>query len=69
MSDEGKIETEALKPSDLANMIIVTTVQPKDSKRRNRAREWFVRLAKRHAVTLHQSDSRMGKLAHVQQQR
>src|SRR5438132_13638524 len=45
--------TEAMKPSDLARVVIDTTVQPKavmfptDAKLLNRARERLVRLAKK----------------------
>ena len=60
--------TEAMKPSDLARVVIDTTVQPKavmfptDAKLMNRAREIMVRLAKRHGVELRQSYARVGKL-------
>ena len=48
--------TEAMRPKDLARVIIDTTVQPKavmfptDAKLINRAREMMVRLAKRHGA-------------------
>src|SRR5881396_4327747 len=51
--------TEAMKPSDLARVVIDTTVQPKavmfptDAKLLNRARERLVRLAKKLGVSLH----------------
>ena len=50
--------TEAMKPSDLARVVIDTTVQPKavmfptDAKLMNRAREIMVQLAKRHGLEL-----------------
>src|SRR5437016_13635890 len=52
--------TEAMKPSDLARVVIDTTVQPKavmfptDAKLLNRARERLVRLAKKLGVSLRQ---------------
>jgi hypothetical protein len=61
--------TEAMKPSDLARVVIDTTVQPKavmfptDAKLLNRARERLVRLAKKLGVSLRQSYRRVGKLA------
>src|SRR6516225_8272641 len=59
--------TEAIKPSDLARVIVDTTVQPKavmfptDAKLLNRARERLVRLAKKLGVSLRQSYRRVGK--------
>src|SRR5262245_24703866 len=53
--------TEAMKPSDLARVVIDTTVQPKavmfptDAKLLNRARERLVRLTKKLGVSLRQS--------------
>ena len=50
--------TEAIKPADLARVIVDTTVQPKavmfptDAKRLNRARERLVRLAQEFGVEL-----------------
>ena len=50
--------TEAMKPSDLARIVVDTTVQPKavmfptDAKLLNRARERLVRLAKKVGVEL-----------------
>jgi IS5 family transposase len=67
--------TEALKPSDLARVVIDTTVQPKavmfptDAKLINRARERLVRLAQQLAVVLRQSYARVGKLALIRHQR
>ena len=67
--------TEAVKPSDLARVVIDTTVQPKavmfptDAKLINRARERLVRLANRWGVDLRQSYRRVGKLALIKHQR
>src|SRR3984893_7709459 len=67
--------TEAMKPSDLARVVIDTTVQPKavmfptDAKLLNRARERLVRLAKKLGVSLRQSYRRVGKLALIKHQR
>src|SRR5437899_3939324 len=61
--------TQAMKPSDLARVVIDTTVQPKavmfptDAKLLNRARERLVRLAKKVGVNLRQSYRRVRKLA------
>jgi transposase, IS5 family len=68
-------KTEALKPSELSQVIIDTTVQPKnvtfptDAKLLNRAREKLVRLAKIHGVRLRQSYARVGKFALIGHQR
>src|SRR6516225_8800067 len=67
--------TDAMKPSDLAHVVIDTTVQPKavmfptDAKLLNRARERLVRLAKKLGVSLRQSYRRVGKLALIKHQR
>ena len=67
--------TEAMRPRDLARLIIDTTVQPKavmfptDAKLINRAREILVRLAKHHGVVLRQSYVRVGKIARIKRQR
>src|SRR6516164_3203212 len=67
--------TEAMKPSDLARVVIDTTVQPKavmfptDAKLLNRARERLVRLTKKLGVSLRQSYARIGKLALIKHQR
>src|SRR5882757_7028581 len=67
--------TNAMKPSDLARVVIDTTVQPKavmfptDAKLLNRARERLVRLAKKLGVSLRQSYRRVGKLALIKHQR
>jgi transposase, IS5 family len=65
----------AIKPGDLARVIVDTTVQPKnitfptDAKLLNRAREKLVTLAKRLGVELRQSYTRVGKFALIQHQR
>jgi IS5 family transposase len=67
--------TKALKPSDLARVVVDTTVQPKaamfptDAKLLNRSRERLVRLAKKLGVGLRQSYARVGKLALIKHQR
>src|SRR5258705_3639195 len=66
--------TGAMKPSDLARVIVDTTVQaknitfPTDAKLMNRAREKLVKLAKRLGVELRQSYTRVGKVALIQHQ-
>ncbi len=61
--------TNAMKPSDLARVVIDTTVQPKavmfptDAKLLNRARERLVRLAKKLGVSLRQSYRRVSTSA------
>src|SRR5260370_9420507 len=67
--------TEAMKPSDLARVVIDTTVQPKavmfptDAKLLNRARERLGRLAKKLGASLRQSYRPVGKLALSKHQR
>jgi hypothetical protein len=67
--------TDAMKPSDLARVVIDTTVQPKavmfptDAKVLNRARERLVRLTKKLGVSLRQSYARVGKLGLIKHQR
>jgi transposase, IS5 family len=67
--------TGAMKPGDLARVIVDTTVQPKnvtfptDAKLLNRAREKLVKLAKKQGVELRQSYARVGKFALIQHQR
>src|SRR6201998_2840919 len=67
--------TEAMKPKDLARVVVDTTVQPKavmfptDAKLLNRARERLVRLAAHVGVSLRQSYRRVGKLALIKHQR
>jgi len=69
------IETKALSPADVAEVIVDTTVMPKnvmfptDAKLMNRAREKLVRLAKEHGIELRQSYTRVGKYALIQHQR
>ena len=67
--------TGAMKPGDLARVIVDTTVQPKnitfptDAKLLNRAREKLVKLAKRLGVGLRQSYTRVGKFELIRHQR
>jgi IS5 family transposase len=67
--------TEAITPSQLNEVVIDTTVQPKnvmfptDARLMNRAREILVRLAKAHGVALRQSYARVGKFALIKHQR
>jgi IS5 family transposase len=69
------VKSDALKPSELSEVIIDTTVEPKnvmfptDARLLNRAREILVRLAKRHGVVLRQSYARVGKFALIKHQR
>ncbi|MGH9914803.1 MAG: IS5 family transposase [Pyrinomonadaceae bacterium] len=69
------VKTKAVKPSDLSEVIVDTTVQPKnvmfptDARLLNRAREILVRLSKRHGVALRQSYARVGKFALIKHQR
>src|SRR6201987_3282584 len=68
-------KTEAIKPTELSEVIIDTTVEPKnvmfptDARLLNRAREILVRLAQRHGVKLRQSYARLVKFALIQHQR
>ena len=68
-------KTGAVKPSQLCEVIVDTTVQPKnvmfptDARLLNRAREILVRLAKAHGVELRQSYARVGKLTLIKHQR
>jgi IS5 family transposase len=68
-------KTDAIKPSDLARVVVDTTVQPKavmfptDAKLLNRAREKLVNLAARLGVKLRQSYKRVGRLALIMHQR
>jgi transposase, IS5 family len=67
--------TAAMEPSDLARIVVDSTVQPKavmfptDAKLLNRARERLVRLTKKVGVELRQSYRRVGKLALIKHQR
>lgn len=69
------ITTKAMAPSDLSEVIVDTTVQPKavmfptDAKLMNRAREKLVKLAKQSGLVLRQSYTKVGKLALIMQQR
>ena len=69
------IETKAMAPADVAEVIIDTTVQPKnvmfptDAKLINRAREKLVRLAKANGLELRQAYTRVGKFALIKHQR
>jgi transposase, IS5 family len=69
------VKSKALKPSELTQVVVDTTVQPKnvahptDAKLLQRARERLVRLAKAHEVRLRQSYARVGKFALIKQQR
>ena len=68
-------KTGAVNPAQLSEVIVDTTVQPKnvmfptDARLLNRAREILVRLAKRHGVKLRQSYVRVGKFALIKHQR
>lgn len=67
--------TDALKPSDLARVVVDTTVQPKavmfptDARLIHRARERLVRQAQKLGVELRQSYRRVGKFALIKHQR
>lgn len=69
------VKAGALKPSELTQVVVDTTVQPKaiahptDAKLLNRARERLIRLAQKESVPLRQSYKRVGKRALIQQQR
>ena len=69
------VVTKAMQPSDLSEVIVDTTVQPKnvmfptDAKLMNRAREKLVKLAKQNEIVLRQSYTKVGKLALIMQQR
>jgi transposase, IS5 family len=69
------VKTDAVKPSELSEVIIDTTVEPKnvmfptDARLLNRAREILVRLASKHGVKLRQSYARVGKFALIKHQR
>jgi len=68
-------KTGAVKPAQLSEVIVDTTVQPKnvmfptDARLLNRAREVLVRLAKNQCVELRQSYARVGKFALIKHQR
>lgn len=69
------IKSGAMKPADTRQVIVDTTVQPKnvmfptDAKLIHRARERLVRLAKQVGLDLRQSYVRVGKLALIKHQR
>lgn len=69
------VRTGAMKPADTRQVIVDTTVQPKnvmfptDAKLVHRARERLVRLAKRVGLDLRQSYVRVGKKALIAHQR
>ena len=69
------VKTKALRPADLAHVIVDTTVQekavmfPTDARLMDRARVRLVRLAKRHGVKLRQAYTRVGKFALIKHQR
>ena len=69
------VKTDAVKPSEFSDVIIDTTVQPKnvmfptDARLLNRAREILVRLSQKHGVKLRQSYARVGKFALIRHQR
>jgi IS5 family transposase len=69
------VRTGAAKPTEFANVIVDTTVQPKavafptDAKLMRRACMRLVRLAKKHGVRLRQTYLRVGKLALMKHQR
>lgn len=69
------VKTGALKPQDLRQVIVDTTVQPKnvmfptDVKLVHRAREILVRKAQKLGLPLRQSYRRVGKLALIKHQR
>ena len=68
-------KTEAVKPAQLCEVIVDTTVQPKnvmfptDARLLNRAREMPVRMAKNNGVPMRQSYTRVGKFALIKHQR
>jgi transposase, IS5 family len=69
------VKTKALRPADLSQVIVDTTVQekavmfPTDARLLHRARERLVRLAKRFDIALRQTYTRVGKLALIKHQR
>ena len=68
-------KTGAVNPAQLSEVIVDTTVQPKnvmfptDARLLHRAREILVRLAARYAIKLRQSYVRVGKFALIKHQR
>jgi transposase, IS5 family len=69
------VVSKAMAPSDLSEVIVDTTVQPKavmfptDAKLMNRAREKLVTLARQSGIVLRQAYTRVGKSALIQHQR
>jgi IS5 family transposase len=69
------VKSGAMKPADTRQVIVDTTVQPKnvmfptDAKLIHRARERLVRLAKKTGLELRQTYVRLGKYALIQHQR
>lgn len=69
------VKTGAMKPADTRQVIVDTTVQPKnvmfptDAKLIHRARERLVRLARKAGLELRQTYVRVGKFALIQHQR
>jgi len=69
------IATKAMAPQDLSQVIVDTTVMPKnvmfptDAKLMNRAREWLVRKARASGIDLRQSYARVGKRELIKHQR
>lgn len=69
------VKTGAMKPGDTRQVIVDTTVQPKnvmfptDAKLIHRARERLVRLARKAGLELRQTYVRVGKFALIQHQR
>ena len=67
--------TGAIQPQQLSEVIVDTTVQPKnvmfptDARLLNRAREILVRLSKKNGIKLRQSYVRVGKFALIRHQR
>ena len=69
------VRTKAMRPADLGQVIVDTTVQekaitfPTDAKLMHRARTRLVKLSKKCGVTLRQTYTRVGKLALIKHQR
>ena len=69
------LRTKALRPADLSEVIVDTTVMekavmfPTDARLTDRARERLVKLAKKHGLKLRQSYARVGKLSLMKHQR
>jgi transposase, IS5 family len=69
------IATKAMAPDDLSQVVVDTTVMPKnvmfptDAKLANRAREYLVRVAKANGLELRQAYTKLGKLMLIKHQR